>query len=344
VTLTAIPLLTFFTLEPLAHLTARYDWREQPHQQVSEFKAKAVSAGVGLIQGLGTKLTRIVSEEQDRVDPPSSFDNPDKTKRFTDSALSQQIEQARSCHERIRQRVRPLLNERQFQVFEQWQREKLDQAIETIKKFNLQNLRPFYRWLVDFYFLLVLPLYGLSVCGSMIRDELQSDTLGFLTTRLVGRARLFLIKYLCQMTWLQAMAAGHGLLLFGVGFARSVPGVASMIGLFFGAQVLAVLAWGALSALLGLITRRYMVLGIVYGFVVEMGIGRIPTNINTLSLTRHLQALLGHNALLNELYEWAPQSAWFSVGMVLLATGVFLGAGAALFTFREYHHATEMQK
>src|SRR5262249_32116008 len=156
-------------------------------------------------------------------------------------------------------------------------------AIETIKKFNLQNLRPFYRWLVDFYFLLVLPLYGLSVCGSMIRDELQSDTLGFLTTRPVGRARLFLIKYLCQMTWLQALAALHGLLLCGVGFAREVPGVGSMMALFFGAQVLAVLAWGALSALLGLITRRYMVLGIVYGFVVEMGIGRIPTNINSLS-------------------------------------------------------------
>src|SRR5262249_47817876 len=244
----------------------------------------------------------------------------------------------------IRQRARPLLNDKQFALFEQWQREKLDEAVETIQKFNLQDVRPFYRWLIDFYFLLVLPLYGLSVCGSMIRDELQADTLGFLTTRPVGRARLFLIKYLCQMTWLQALAAFHGALLCGVGFAREVPGVASVLGLFFGAQALAVLAWGALSALLGMITRRYMVLGIVYGFVVEMGIGRIPTNINTLSLTRHLQALLGHNSLLNQLYDWAPQSAWFSVAMLLLATVIFLGAGAALFTFREYHHATEMQK
>ncbi|HEY2952266.1 MAG TPA: hypothetical protein VGK40_06780, partial [Verrucomicrobiae bacterium] len=133
-------------------------------------------------------------------------------------------------------------------------------------------------------------------------------------------------------------------LLLGVGFAREVQGVGSVAGLFFGAQALAVLAWGALSALLGLITRRYLVLGIVYGFIVELGIGRIPTNINSLSLTRHLQALLGHNALLNQLYEWAPEGAWYSAGMLLLAVAVFLGAGTALFTFREYHHASEMQK
>src|SRR5687767_2531029 len=47
---------------------------------------------------------------------------------------------------------------------------------------------PFYRWLVDFYFLLVLPLYCLTSCGSVIRDEVQSDTLCFLTTRPASRA------------------------------------------------------------------------------------------------------------------------------------------------------------
>jgi hypothetical protein len=32
------------------------------------------------------------------------------------------------------------------------------------------------------------------------------------------------------------------------------------------------------------------------------------------------------------------------VGALLLATVLFLGAGAAMFTYREYHHVTEMQK
>ena len=343
-TLLAIPLLAFFTLEPLKLLTAHYDWRVHPRQQVDEFKASAAAADARLERGLGSKIVPIIQEEQNRVRPAQPSDDPKSVLRFTEEALDQQIEEARSCAGRITPRIRPLLSAKQFELFQEFQDRKLEQAIEAIRKFNLEEVRPFFRWLVDFYFLLALPLYCLSVCGSMIRDELQADTLGFLTTRPVSRARLFLIKYACQILWLQALIGAHGLLLFAVGFIRHAPGVGQAMGLFFAAQFLAVLAWGALSALLGLITRRYMVLGIVYGFVVEMGLGRIPTNINSLSLSRHLQALLGHNPLLNQLYEWAPQGAGLSVGMLLLATAIFLGVGTALFTYREYHHAAEMQK
>jgi hypothetical protein len=342
--LLAIPLLAYFTLEPLQQWSVHYDWRVPPGKLVNEFTARTVSAEAKLNRGMRTRLTDIMAEEQNRVEPAQPSTNPALAGRFSDEALNRQIEQARSCHERIRQRAHGVLDAKQSELFDQFQERKLAEAIEIIKRFNMQNLRPFYRWLHEFYFRLVLPLYCLAVCGSMIRDELQSDTLVFLTTRPVGRGSLFVMKYLSQMIWLQAMAGVHGLLLFGVGFARGVPGVASVAVLFFGAQALAVLAWGAWSALLGLITRRYLVLGIVYGFIVEVGIGHIPTNINSLSLTRHLEALLGHNSLLQQLYEWAPENAWYSVGMLLLAVAVFLGAGTALFIFREYHHTAEMQK
>jgi hypothetical protein len=343
-TLLAIPLLTLFTLEPLKLLTARYDWREPPRKRVTEFRAKWASLGGKLERSVATKLAQIIAEEQGAVKPLLSPEGSQDATRFSDEALDQQIEQARACHKHIADRARLVLGEKAFSVFAELQGRKLEEAIETIRKFNLQSLRPFYRWLIDFYFLLALPLYCLSACGSMIRDELQAETLGFLTTRPVSRARLFLIKYLCQISWLQTLVAVHGLLLFGVGFARGVSGLGSVMALFFGAQMLGLLAWGALSALLGLTTRRYMVLGIIYGFVVEIGIGRIPTNINSLSLTRHLQGLLGQNALLNRFYEWPEQSGLFSVSMLLLATLVFLGAGAALFTFREYHHGMETHK
>ena len=343
-TLLAIPVLTFFTLETLKLLATHYDWREQPRGRVEELKSSLNAAQARLERGVGSKITQIILEEQNRLPSAEPSSEAKGALPFSEEAIEEQIEQARACQERIAQRVRPLLNVKQFDLFQKLQERKLEEAIATIKKFNLQALRPFYRWLIDFYFLLVLPLYCLSACGSIIRDELQGDTLGFLTTRPVGRARLFLIKYLCQILWLEGLAAVHGLLLFGAGLAREVPGASSLMALFFGAQFLAVLAWGALSALLGLITRRYLVLGIAYGFVVELGIGRIPTNINALALTRHLQALLGQNPLLGQLYEWAPQEPWFSAGMLLLATAVFLAIATALFQFREYHHAAEMQK
>ena len=40
----AIPLLAFFTIERLQHLAARYDWRGPPLQQVNEFKGRAIAA------------------------------------------------------------------------------------------------------------------------------------------------------------------------------------------------------------------------------------------------------------------------------------------------------------
>ena len=95
------------------------------------------------------------------------------------------------------------------------------------------------------------------------------------------------------------------LLLFAAGFWREIPALGELLPLFLAAQFLAVLAWSALGAFLGQLTSRYMAIALVYGFIVELGIGNIPTNINTLSLMRHLKALLAHNPALFETYEWA---------------------------------------
>ena len=75
-----------------------------------------------------------------------------------------------------------------------------------------------------------------------------------------------------------------------------------------------------------------------------MGIGRIPTNINTLSLVRHLKTLLAHNPALQKLYDWNGAGVLLSIGALVFAAGLFLTLGALLFTFREYHQTAEMQK
>lgn len=202
----------------------------------------------------------------------------------------------------------------------------------------------FLRWAIDFYLLLLLPLYCLFVCGGMIRDEVQANTLGFLITRPVTRTQLFVFEFLGQMVWIQAIAMVNGLLLWAVGVLRQIPDINALAGLLLGTQVLAVWAYSALSALFGLIHPRYMVLGIIYGLVVELGIGRIPTNINSLSMSHHLQTLLSHFASLRNLYQWSPAGSGFSLCVLVLAPILFLGLGSVLFTYREYHHGEEMQK
>jgi hypothetical protein len=85
-------------------------------------------------------------------------------------------------------------------------------------------------------------------------------------------------------------------------------------------------------------------MALVYGFIVELGLGRIPSNINALSLMRHLKALLANSAALRERFEWTDQAVGFPLLALVLATLLFVAASAALFTFREYHHDGEMQK
>jgi ABC-type transport system involved in multi-copper enzyme maturation permease subunit len=204
--------------------------------------------------------------------------------------------------------------------------------------------RPFFHWVVNFYFTLLLPLYCLAACGAMIRDELQADTLRFLITRPLPRWQLLVIQYLCHTLRVQVLGLVSGCLLLTVGFIRHIPDLWSFAWLFLGTQILAVLAYAALSSLLGLINQRYILLGILYGAAVEMGIGRIPTNINNLSISRHLRTLLANHETIRDLYEWSPDGTLKSVGLLLVATVVFVAAAALLFAHREYHAAEEMQK
>src|SRR6185436_12447708 len=111
----------------------------------------------------------------------------------------------------------------------------------------------------------------------------------------------------------QLLVAVEAALLFTAGDLRQTHAF-SLLPLFLGAQFLAVLAWSALGTMLGLLTKRYMAWALLYGFIVEMGIGRIPTNINTLSLIRHLKSLLSLNPALQAIYDWPSRSVAFSVG------------------------------
>jgi hypothetical protein len=264
-----------------------------------------------------------------------------------DSVTTGQSAQIRACYERISKRLEGILNDRQFAQWLTFKRQLISESNNRNGTGVLPGwgrTSPFYHWLIDFYFFVILPLSCVGACGALIREELQSDTLGFLTTRPLTRATLMIVKYLSQSAWLQIIVLVQALLLFAAGSARQIPGLSTLIPIFLAIQFVAVFTWSALGAFLGLVTKRYMAIALLYGFIVEMGIGRIPTNINTLSMIRHLKSLLAHNSALQEVYEWQMSSVPFSLAALGLGTVIFLSMAALMFTFKEYHHTAEMQK
>jgi ABC-type transport system involved in multi-copper enzyme maturation permease subunit len=265
----------------------------------------------------------------------TKFDNRLKRQRDASAALS----------DHLLTRARPILSDAQFekfQSFEKRNRRRLDDLIDNQQEWG--RTKPFYRWLVDVYFFLLLPLTCVKGCGALTRDELQADTLGFFLTRPVSRARLLCVKFISQLAWLEILLLTETLLVFAAGQAKLIPDVWKLLPVFLGAQVLAVAAWGALGTFLGQITSRYVAIALVYGAVVEMGIGRIPTNINDLSIMRHLRTLLSYNEALQGIYAWPADNPWFSVMALAVAPVLFLGVASALFSFLEYLPASEMQK
>jgi hypothetical protein len=251
-----------------------------------------------------------------------------------------------ACGDRILERARGVLDEGQMAEFQTWDKRTRTATITRLSANQTPwgRTTPFYHWLIDFYFFIILPLTCVRACGALIRDELQADTLGFLTTRPVSRARLLIVKYLAQVLWLEMLLLVETLLLFAAGMERQIPGFGGLLPLLLGVQCLAIPAWSALGALLGQITTRYMATALIYGAVVEMGIGRIPTNINTLSLLRHIESLLSRNGQLEGIFNWDAGETWIAVSALVLAPVIFLGAAALLFTVIEYNPSAEMQK
>src|SRR5436305_792065 len=57
-------------------------------------------------------------------------------------------------------------------------------------------------------------------------------------------------------------------------------------------------AFGGFGFLGGFLTSRYIIIGLAYGVVIEVGVGQIPTQLSKLSMTHQVQGML-QSLLLN---------------------------------------------
>jgi len=203
-----------------------------------------------------------------------------------------------------------------------------------------------YGWIIGFYLTFLIPFSCLNLCGSMIRDEVQANTLCFLCTRPLRRFEIFLLKYFCHIFWLQMVFLIITPMMFGVAIAKGYSDIISVMMMLLVVQFMAIMAWGALSAFLGMLHQRYVVIGIVYWFVIELGIGSVQTgNINQLSLLRHVQSLLGQDLAARDAMNWLPPDpAWSAALILMIAPVIFLALGSLMFTVREYLPSNEVSQ
>ena len=190
-------------------------------------------------------------------------------------------------------------------------------------------------WTVRMYFGFLIPAVAFLSGAGAIREEMKSGSVDYVLTRPVQRPAFVVFKFFSHLACVQAAAlVGLGVVLL-VANLRHITGLVEVLPWLLLAQAISITAFMAFGFFCGLVTSRFLVLGLAYGAVVEVGLGRIPTQLSRLSLTHQISAMLepimpaAAPALASE------QTTLGTVGAVLSFAAVMLAIVMVVFRWRE---------
>lgn len=196
-----------------------------------------------------------------------------------------------------------------------------------------EHPRTYLRWVTGFYVTFLVPVMAFISAGGALRDDLTGRTIDYVLTRPIRRPVYVLLRFVSHVAAVQVQALLAAAVVIGLGIAGKVPAVSSALPVLVLAQALLVLAFSALGFLCAVITSRYVVVGLLYGLIVEVGVGRIPTQLNRLSMTMHVKGMI--DPLLAGTAPVATAPSYAALGVLLAFTGVVLALAAAIFAVRE---------
>jgi ABC-type transport system involved in multi-copper enzyme maturation permease subunit len=203
--------------------------------------------------------------------------------------------------------------------------------------------RDFYAMIVAVYWIRnVLPLAALFYATALIADEIEGRTLTYLVTRPLTRESIFAGKFAAYCATTLSLALPSGVLSFFLLLGtRGLPAVGPAVGDLFrdlGAMALALVAYGAFFALLGVVLKRPLIPGLVFLFGWELLV-YLPGYLPRLTLTAWLRSLVTHHpaehglaGLLGEQVLPVAQA----LPVLLVLSVVFVAAAARIFSSREY--------
>jgi ABC-2 type transport system permease protein len=193
----------------------------------------------------------------------------------------------------------------------------------------------YFGWIAEFYLSFLVPVIAFINAGGAMRDDLKSTSVDYVLTRPVWRPAFVGFRYLSHLACAQVDFLFGLAVLCGLGAVQQLPGIASAIPSLLLAQVLLVAAFSAFGFLAGVLTSRYVIVGLAYGAVVELGVGQIPTQLGKLSMTAQVRSLL------HELTGAPPTGLFEASATLLVFTAGMLALAALVFTLRELSGPTE---
>ena len=200
----------------------------------------------------------------------------------------------------------------------------------------------FYGAIVTFYSLrFALPVAALFYATALIADEVDGKTLTFLITRPVRRSAILLGKFAAYVVTTLTLALPAAVITFFLlATANGWGGIGGRVADLFrdvGVMALALLAYGALFTLFGVLLRRPVIPGLLFIFVWEL-LANLPGYMPRVTLTAWLRSLVRHRPPQEGLSEVFGQilPAGLSLAVLAGATIAFLALSLWIFSRREY--------
>jgi ABC-2 type transport system permease protein len=208
----------------------------------------------------------------------------------------------------------------------------------------------------------VLPLAALIEASGIIQDELEEQTITYLLIRPIPRWTLYVVKLLGAMTTTIAMMAIFTSVTYAViyGF-HSDADPTRRCALAIGIHGLAVICYCCIFGLLGLLTKRILIGGIMYIVVVEgllanlaFGIRLVtviyyarliayrvlPFNLTTPAGTENLSADAWQLDLINDPQLLEHPTLQTCLMVLIAASLILVTVGAVICSGREFHVKT----
>jgi ABC-2 type transport system permease protein len=187
----------------------------------------------------------------------------------------------------------------------------------------------------------VLPLAALFFATALVADEVEGKTLTYLVTRPLTRRSIFAGKFAAYVATTLSLALPAVVLTFFILMsARGVSGLSPAIGDLLrdlGVAALALVAYGAFFALLGVLLKRPVIPGILFLYGWEL-MANLPGYLPRFTLTAWLRSLIHHRPAQEGLAGLFQQVLPAGQGLAVLVgvSAVFLAGAAWIFSTREY--------
>ena len=192
-------------------------------------------------------------------------------------------------------------------------------------------------WLFDVLLLIVVPILALNLSGGLLRDEIKDGTLEYLWTRPLKRYQLILGFYLGAVMKGLLYGVSFGAAILIAGWLNGVVPEVELLPRFGLGLLLSVLTFSAGALFLATMTGKYMFIGMVYGFLLEVWLGRLSPHLSQFSISHYIQSVGGFGDVLE------PASVLKSTLVCLSLMVVFLAAASAVFTLKEYSLGDEKE-